>query len=110
MLFINLKHNKTVSIGNVLLLTMMNHYYALCITNGKRLLNANEVIVSPHSIQRDVRCLPSFFIGQEGVVEGFLFNKEGVYNFTIGMTLSKNARVGCSTMSRSSLVKSNMSL
>ena len=41
---------------------------------------------------------------------GLSVNKEGVYNFTIGMTLSKNERVGCSTMSRSSLVKSNMSL
>ena len=39
---------------------------------------------------------------------GLSVNKEGVYNFTIGMTLSKNERAGCSTMSRSSLVYSNI--
>ena len=35
---------------------------------------------------------------KEGVAEGFLFNKEGVYSLTITMTLSKNERVGCSTI------------
>ena len=69
-----------------------------------------EILTASHCVQRDVGHLVSLFIGQEGVLEGFLFNKEGVYNFTIGMTLSKNARVGCSTMSRSSMVKSNISL